>query len=243
MGDAVAARETIKPSWCDIFKGSQPFVGPLASPSMVACNPTLGLLRNLRFRNPDDFQAGSLHAQPAIWEKLLSNVSHEHIDLMDVIKEGVDVEQFFTHFKGDFKGKSFASDRPPPIVLKNSRSCAQFSDFISTTILQWVSAGVLSVWGQIGRVSPPNLVLPLTIEPSKPRLCHDERYLNLWIKDLPFKLDHLSDLPRYVLPGHYQTTFDEKSGYQHVYLHPSSRTFFGLYWQGFYFTFCTLPFD
>ena len=44
------------------------------------------------------------------------------------------------------------------------------------------------------------------------------------------------------MPGHYQTTFDEKSGYQHVYLHPSSRTFFGLYWQGFYFTFCTLSF-
>jgi len=52
----------------------------------------------------------------------------------------------------------------------------------------------------------------------------------------------LSDLPKYVLPGHYQTTFDEKSGYQHVCLHPSSRTFFGLQWQGFYFTFCTLPF-
>ena len=161
---------------------------------------------------------------------------------MDVIKEAVDVEQLFTHFKGNFKGKSFDWDRLPPIVLENSRSCAQFSDFISTTILQWVSAGVLSVWGEIGRVSPPYLVLPLTVEPSKPRPCHDERYLNLWIKDLPFKLDHLSDLPRYVLPGHYQTTFDEKSGYQHVYLHPSSRTFFGLYWQGFYFTFCTLPF-
>ena len=89
MGDAVAVRETVKPSWSDIFKGTRPFVGPLASPSMVACNLTLGLLRNLRFRNPDDFQAGSLHTQPAIWEKLLSNVSLEHVDLMDAIKEGV----------------------------------------------------------------------------------------------------------------------------------------------------------
>ena len=142
----------------------------------------------------------------------------------------------------EVKGKSFDSDRPPLIVLENSKSCAQFSDFISTTILQWVSAGVLSVWGEIGQVSPPYLVLPLTVEPSKPRLCHDKRYLNLWIKDLPFKLDHLSDLPRYVLPGHYQTTFDEKSCFQHIYLHPSSCTFFGLQWQGFYFTFCTLPF-
>lgn len=110
-------------------------------------------------------------------------------------------------------------------MLENSKSCVQFTDLISTAILQWVSAGVLSVWGEIGQVTPPYLVLPLTVEPSKPNLCHDERYLNLWIKDLPFKLDHLSDLTRYVLPGHYQTTFDEKSGYQHVYLRPSSRTF------------------
>ena len=52
------------------------------------------------------------------------------------------------------------------------------------------------------------LVLPLTVEPSKPRLCHDERFLNLWIWDLPFKLDHLQDRPRCVLPGNFQTTFE-----------------------------------
>jgi len=80
------------------------------------------------------------------------------------------------------------------------------------------------------------------VEPSKPPLCHDERFLNLWTKDLPFKLDHLPDLPRYVLPGHFQTSFDDKSGYQNVLLHPSSRTFFGLEWNGVYFVFFTLPF-
>ena len=109
---------------------------------------------------------------------------------MDVIKEGVDVEQFFTHFKGDFKGKSFALDCPPPPHHGNSRSGGQFSDFITTTISQWVSAWVLLAWEEIGRVSPPYLVLPLN-EPSKPRLCHEQHYLNLWIKDIPFKLDHL----------------------------------------------------
>jgi hypothetical protein len=39
------------------------------------------------------------------------------------------------------------------------------------------------------------LDLPITIEPSKPRMCHDERYLHLWIKDLPFSLDTLKDVP------------------------------------------------
>ena len=38
---------------------------------------------------------------------------------MGVIKEGVDVEQFFTHFKGDFKVKSFDSDRPPSHCVGN----------------------------------------------------------------------------------------------------------------------------
>lgn len=66
--------------------------------------------------------------------------------------------------------------------------------------------------------------------------------MNLWVKDLPFKLDRLPDLPRYVLPGHFQTSFDDKSGYQHVLLHPSSRTSFGLEWNGVYFVFCTLRF-
>lgn len=108
--------------------------------------------------------------------------------------------------------------------------------------VHWVASGVLAVSDEVGVVSPLHLVLPITVEPFKPRLCHDEGFLNLWIRDLPFKLDHLSDLPRYVLPGHFQTTFDDKSGYQHVRLHPSSETYFGLEWKIIFFVFRTLPF-
>ena len=39
--------------------------------------------------------------------------------------------------------------------------------------------------------------MPLTVEPSKPRLCNDNRFLNLWIADRPFQLDHLRDVARY----------------------------------------------
>ena len=58
-------------------------------------------------------------------------------------------------------------------------------------MLDWVTAGVLDVWGRVGEVTPPHLVLALTLEPSKPRLCHDEQYLNI------------PDLPKHVLPGHF----------------------------------------
>ena len=74
-------------------------------------------------------------------------------------------------------------------------------------------------------------------------MCIDERFLNLWIKDCPFSLDYLSDLPRYVGPGHFQTVCDVKSGYDdHICLSPSSGTLFGLSWKGFYFVFNTVPF-
>lgn len=73
-------------------------------------------------------------------------------------------------------------------------------------------------------------------------MCHDERFLNLWVKDLPFTLDYISDIPRYVGANHYQTVCDEKSGYDHVSLTKDSETFFGLAWKGCYFVYRTLPF-
>ena len=115
--------------------------------------------------------------------------------------------------------------------LDNARICKQFRDLITDTVVSWVDTGLLAVCGRVGEETSPHFVLLLTVEPSKPRLCHNERFLNLWIKDLPFKLDHLTDLPRYVLPS-----------FQHVLLHTSSRTFFGLEWNCVYFVLCTLPF-
>ena len=41
--------------------GTEPFVGPLASPEMVFSCPELGVLTNLRFRDQGHFKAGMLH--------------------------------------------------------------------------------------------------------------------------------------------------------------------------------------
>ena len=116
---------------------------------------------------------------------------------------------FSPDLRGIFRGSSTIRRPLRPFILR-MLLFAQFAGFIGDTIVQWVASGVLSVWREVGVVSLPHLVLPITIEPSKPPLRHDERFLNLWIRDLPFKLDHLADLPRYVLPGHFQTTFDDK---------------------------------
>ena len=140
-------------------------------------------------------------------------------------------QNFSLNLRVHFKVKFIAPHHPEP-----------FSEFISKNILERVANGSLSVWGKVGEVSPPHLVMPITIEPTKPHMCHDERFLNLWIKDLPFSLDLITDLPRYVHNNSFQTTCDDKSGYDHVRLSPNSRTYFGLQWNGWYFVFNTLPF-
>ena len=80
---------------------------------------------------------------------------------------------FSPHLRGILRGSSNICKH-----IKNGAIRAQFAGFIGHTIVQWVASGILSVWGEVGVVSLPHLVLPITIESSKPCLRHDERFLN-----------------------------------------------------------------
>ena len=64
---------------------------------------------------------------------------------MEIIREGVRVEHFFRPFRGSFKGKAYDSDIPTPVVNNNSATYARFCQFISDTIIQWVTAGVIAI--------------------------------------------------------------------------------------------------
>ena len=185
-----------------ISQGAPPFVGPLPPLELLACRPGLGNLAHLRFFDPSHFRAGNIHYKLSLWQDLLKKSYCSEVDILEVVRDGVRVDRFFKPLRANFKGQAYNSEYPRPVIIKNSPTTAKFSQFVSDSIIQWVTAGGHSCfnWGAVDSVAPPRLFLPLTVEPSKPRLCHDERYLNLWIRDLPFKLDHLCDLPRYVLP-------------------------------------------
>ena len=150
------------------------------------------------------------------------------------------MSDFFTPFNSTFQGKTYCCDLPPQMCFPNSVACHPFKEFITATIKDKICNNSINVVGSAGKVEPPHLVMPITVEPSKARMYHDKCFINCWIKDCPFKLDYLADLCRYVDPGHYQTTFDNKSGYDHI--HPSSSTFFGFQWEGWYLTYACLSF-
>ena len=139
----------------------------------------------------------------------------------------MNITDFIVPYRGKFKGSMYKSDFPPRKCFSNHRSCKKFSDFVSKEILKRVKTGALRVWGRVGFVDPPYLVLPLTVEPTKPRLCLDARFLNLWMRDQPFTLDGLVDVPRYVYKGSYMSKCDDKSGYDHVLLTVSSQNVCG----------------
>ena len=223
----------------------QPYNAHLSSVwiDSVICGDFATDVSMLAFPDPAHFLAGQLHQHLQAWIDLAGSISYPLSQtVLDWLENKVQVQRFFRHFKGNFKCEHFDSPSPPKRVFYNHISCAPFAEFISDTILQRLATGTISIWGKVGEVNPSHLVMPLTVEPSKPRLCNDNRFLNLWMIDQPFNLDHLHQLPLYVSKNSYQTVCDGKSGYDHILLASSSRTYFRFQWGGWFFTSNIIPF-
>ena len=124
-------------------------------------------LCNLPFRNPDNFIAGPLHHHIHAWESILGD-SPTHRFISDWITNKVDVEQFVVPFGGKFKGVFYDCPFPPSKVFPNNPCCKKYSAFITETLLQRIEVGAVLVWGQVGNVEPPYIVLPLQLNHRSP---------------------------------------------------------------------------
>ena len=202
-------------------------------------------VETLPLRDPDKFVPGQLHQHIDEWEKLLKSRG-ESSPPNNVIRawliNGVDATTMFTHFKGQFKGKQFDSDEPPKMFFPNAENCRNHIPFIVSELEKRLSNGALTLLGKLGECPLPRLIMPLTVEPSKPRLCHDERFLNLWVKDNPFKLDTLQHLHRLIDKDARMISCDDKSGYDHAFLSENCKEYFGITFAGWVMVCNTLPF-
>ena len=140
----------------------------------------------LAFRNRHHFLGGQLHKFLESWLAIASQTD------CDTAKEGlgwtgdgINVFNYFQHFRGSFKGENFDCDLPLCKIFQNHLSCKLFSSFISRSNLDRLATGAIYLWGRVGEVSPPRILMPLTVEPSKLRLCNDDRFINLWTIDKP----------------------------------------------------------
>ena len=82
--------------------------------------------------------------------------------------------------------------------------------------------------------SRPLCCSPLTVASRyvngllKLRMCIDlSRYINLLLKKEAVSLPSLEKAIKTLLPGDYQATFDLKSAFHHVLIHPDHRKYLG----------------
>ena len=130
------------------------------------------------------------------WEEISHRTpSPRQEEILGWIRDKVSIAPYFRHFKGDLKGSSYDSDIPPAKRFKNNASCKSFTQIVQKTLNNRIKCGAISIVGKMGVAYSPHIVLPLTVEPTKPRLCHDEGYLNLWMCDMPFSLDSVQTFP------------------------------------------------
>ena len=137
----------------------------------------------------------------------------------------------------------WSSVAPAPKESKNSPSALSHEQFVSEAVAEMLLAGAVS---QLPKGVRPTVVSPLGVVPKprsdKFRLIVNMRYVNRHLAKRVFKFEGLSDLADIADKGDYAVSYDLTSGYYHVGLHPSSRTFVGFQWKGKYFVYNCLPF-
>ena len=148
------------------------------------------------------------------------------------------------------------SDEPRPVHFPNHATCEPHTEFIRTTRDELVKSGALKKWfdlpWHIHKGKPPWLVHPFAVafseSKNKYRLCTDMRYLNLWLKYIPFKFESLEDLLaiiRLMQEGGNQVFLclsDMKSGYHHLGIDPAFWTYCAVVIDGEYYVYTVVSF-
>ena len=192
-------------------------------------------------RDVELFRAGNLHHFAERWSQVVSRAPHGE-KVSRWATEGVRASDFFRPFRGTFMGKKYDAPTPPRASFRNHALTPELEAFVDKKVAEELRAGAARVWGKVGSVEPPHLVLPIGVEPSKPRKLHDARFLNLWCEDVPFKFEGLHLVPDLADAGDLAFNVDHSSGYWHVALTQDSWTFFGFEWKGVYYTYTVLSF-
>lgn len=135
---------------------------------------------------------------------------------------------------------------PPAFTSRNNKSALDHSEFVNDAILELLNtARVMELY------KPPHVVNPLSvsIQPNgKKRLILDLRYINNFLIKRKVKYEDWKVALSYFQKGSFMITFDLKSGYHHVEIHPDHLTFLGFAWKFpkeasiRYFVFSVLPF-
>ena len=109
-----------------------------------------------------------------------------------------------------------------------------------------LKANILVEWPEGTRPWVVNPMSMLTKEVAAGKLKHrlliDPRYINLFMEHCPVVYETLRDLAYTLWPGDLLMVFDDKSGFNHIPIHPEHWGYLGVECEGRYFAYTHLPF-
>lgn len=116
--------------------------------------------------------------------------------------------------EGIFQGSTFRGADLTSVHLKNHVP-TEHEVWVSGEIKSLLRTGCVVRWDDVADVEvypTPHMVLPSGVEPKKPRLIWDARWLNLMCKHLPFTMDRVGNVAQCAWRGAHQFTIHHKPG-------------------------------
>ena len=109
-----------------------------------------------------------------------------------------------------------------------SRVPEEFCEFVAGEVATLVCRGCLVPFDEVRTSdgpSRPRLIMLLSVEPSNPCLIYDARQLHTTCRHVCFSLDSVASLAAMGWEGCYKGSFDDKSDFHYVLLHPVRLSF------------------
>jgi hypothetical protein len=106
----------------------------------------------------------------------------------------------------------FASRYPPKRVFQNFVP-KEFEGWVDSEISSLIEKKVILEWEPSMGGESPTVIAPLLVEPTKPRLIYDARYVNKFMELPEFSLDSVGKFASCGWKGMYTFTMDHKNGY------------------------------
>ena len=167
---------------------------------------------------------GSLKRHIEFWEQVLKAPDY----IIESIRDGYVLPLF---------------SAPSPFIGCNHKSALEHNEFVTNAVLDLLASNcILKVEDR------PFICSPLSVVdvPNKKRLVINLRHLNSFLWKQTFKYEDLRTALLLFEKGDQAFTFDLKSGYHHVDIHPSCWKYLGFSWEiegvRTYFVFKVLPF-
>ena len=118
-----------------------------------------------------DFAPGGLNHRPEFWESVVLRGHPQKAQMLAHLKEGVSVFEVLTpDYRGSSRASPYRRDAFPGALFPN-RIPKEHAGFVRSEVAALVTRGGLVKWADVpGPDGPtrPRLVLPLSVEPSKP---------------------------------------------------------------------------